>query len=55
MTKNKLDIKHLREKIIKGLELSFQKLLKQKQAHNGTLIFSEKGEIIKIKAVDLEN
>lgn len=55
MTKNKLDIKQLREKIIKGLELSFQKLLKQKQAQNGTFIFSDNGKIKKIKAVDLKN
>ena len=52
---NETDIQKLREQIRKGLELTFQKLLTQKKAHNGVFVLSEKGEIKWIKAVDINN
>ena len=54
MDKN-IDVQKLRDKISKGLDLSFQKLVKLKKAQNGFLILSEKGQIKKIKASDLSN
>lgn len=42
-----------REKIKKGLDLTFQKLLKIKRANNGVFVFSENGVIKKIKATDI--
>ena len=54
MDKN-IDVQKLRDKISKGLDLAFQKLVKQKKAQNGFLILSEKGQIKKIKASDLSN
>ena len=55
MKKNNVDIQKLRDQISKGLELTFQKLIKQKKAQNGVLVLSENGQIIKIKASDLPN
>ena len=47
------DIKDMREKIIKGLELSFKRLIISKQRNDEDLIFSRNGEIVKIKAKEL--
>jgi hypothetical protein len=55
MKKNNIDIQRLRDQISKGLDLAFQKLIKQKKAQNGILVLSEKGQIKKIKASDLNN
>ena len=55
MKKTEEEIANFREKIRKGLELTFQKLLSQKKAKNGMLVLSEKGEIKKIKASDISN
>jgi hypothetical protein len=43
----------LRNKIKKGLDLTFKKLLKSKRQTDGYLVFSEKGKIIKVKARDI--
>ncbi len=55
MKKNELDTERLREQIRKGLELTFQKLLIQKKANNGIFVFSENGQIKKIKASDIKD
>ena len=44
MKKNNTDVQKLKEKISKGLDLTFQKLVKQKKANNGMLVLSEKGQ-----------
>lgn len=43
----------IKERVKKGLELTFQKLLKSKRQSNGTLVLSENGIIKKVKAADL--
>lgn len=53
--KSNIDIQKLRDQISKGLDLTFQKLVKQKKAQNGVLVFSENGQIKKVKASDLNN
>ena len=55
MKKSNTDIQRLREQISKGLDLTFQKLVKQKKAQNGVFVLSEKGQIKKIKASDINN
>jgi hypothetical protein len=50
--KNKKVIE-LREKILKGIELSFEKLIQTKQKSNGELVYSKDGRIVFIKATDL--
>ena len=43
----------LLNKIKKGLDLTFKKLLKSKRQTDGYLVFSENGKIKKIKATDI--
>ena len=45
-TKETLDIK---EKILKGLEEAYKKLIETKKKNRGTIIFSKNNKIIKIK------
>jgi len=53
----KTDLKHeeLIQKIEKGLDLTFKKLLKSKRQSGGTFVFSENGIIKKVKAEDIED
>lgn len=44
----------LRNKIICGLNLTYDKLLEKKQKEDGNFIFSSNGKIVKIKARKLE-
>lgn len=53
MKQHNIDTVKLREKISKGLDLTFQRLLQQKKAQNGTLIFSENGQIKRVKASNI--
>ena len=50
---NDKEIAELREKILKGIALSFEKLVQSKIKTNGELVFSIDGEIVFIKAKDL--
>ena len=43
----------IREKILKGLEISFERLVKEKAKNDEELVFSENGEIVRIKAKDI--
>ena len=47
---NNEKIIELREKILKGLELSFEKLIKPKQNSHGKFVYSKDDRIIFIKA-----
>ena len=48
-------MKIIREKIIEGLKLAYNRLLESKQKEDGELVFSEDGITIKrVKARDLE-
>jgi len=50
---NNEKIKELREKILNGIELAYEKLLKEKQKENGELAFYENDKIIIVKVNDL--
>jgi len=43
----------LREKILKGIELAFEKLIKTKQKNNGEFVYSKDDKIIFIKAKEM--
>jgi hypothetical protein len=43
----------LRAKILKGIELSFLRLIEKKSKENGELIYCHDGHIIRIKAKDI--
>jgi hypothetical protein len=55
MKKTDIDIQNLRELIRKGLDLTFEKLITQKKAQNGTLVLSENGQIKKVSAAEIPN
>lgn len=44
----------LKGKILKGLDLTFKKLLKSKRQVGGTFVFSKDGKIKKVKATDMK-
>ena len=46
-------IEELHNNIVKGIELSFKRLVAQKQKDDEELIFSQNGKIVRIKARDL--
>lgn len=50
---NNEKIIELREKILKGIELSFERLVKSKQNKNGDFVFSKEGKIFFIKASEI--
>ena len=43
----------IRDKILKGLKLSFERLVEKKSKEDGELVFSIDGHIIHVKAKDL--
>ncbi|OFX42420.1 MAG: hypothetical protein A2046_13420 [Bacteroidetes bacterium GWA2_30_7] len=47
-------IKDIREKIFKGLDLAFKRLVEKTAKENGKLVFSENGKIIYIDAKDIK-
>jgi len=47
------DTDSIGEKILKGLQISFEKLVKEKAKNDKDLIFEENGEIVRIKAKDI--
>lgn len=52
---NKEEVKVMRNKIIKGIDLAFERLLIDKAKDDSELVFSRDGKIVKIKARDLLN
>lgn len=52
---NKVKTIELRNKIIKGIDLAYDRLLTAKQKDDSELVFSRNGKIVKIKAKDLLN
>ena len=45
----KQDVQELRRKIIQGMDLSFNRLLTDKQKTNGDLAISRDGKVVKVK------
>lgn len=55
MKNTQMDNTEIREKIKKGLDLTFKKLLKSKRLADGYFVFSENGKIKKIRASDIKD
>ena len=51
--KTTVDTEILTEKILKGIQISFEKLVKEKAKNDEELIFEENGKIVRIKAKDI--
>ena len=54
MNKAKLDTTDLRSKILKGIDLAIEKLIRKEQQEDGELIFSKNGQVVVVKAKELE-
>lgn len=50
---NKEEAKIIQDKIVKGVDLAYQRLLIEKQKDDSELVFSRNGKIVKVKARDL--
>lgn len=48
------EINSLRSSILKGIEISFDKLLKTTQKENGELVVSKNGKVVRVKARNLK-
>ena len=53
MNKDKLNTTDLRSKILKGIDLAVERLIRKKQKEDGELVFSQNGQIVVVKAKDL--
>lgn len=53
MKNNILENSDIKERVKKGLDMTFEKLLKTKSQTNGILVLSQNGIIKKVKASDL--
>jgi hypothetical protein len=51
---NKEKVKELRDKIIKGMDLTYERLLTAKLKDGSDLVVSRNGKIVRIKAKDLD-
>ena len=43
---------NIREKILKGLDMTYDKLIKSKKERNLDFVISDKGKVIKLRAKD---
>jgi len=53
MKNDNIKTESFKDLFAKGMELTFEKLLKQKKATNGTFVFYENGKVEKVKASDI--
>ena len=53
MKNNILENSEIKERVKKGLDMTFEKLLKTKSQTNGIFVLSQNGIIKKVKASDL--
>lgn len=54
MNKDKINTTDLRSKILKGIDLAVERLIRKKQKEDGELVFSQNGQVVVVKAKDLE-
>ncbi|MFH1004282.1 MAG: hypothetical protein V1781_02115 [Bacteroidota bacterium] len=52
MSKEKINTKELRDRILKGIEIAIKKLIAKEQKEGGELIISKDGKIIRVNAKD---
>lgn len=51
---SEIEVQQLEEKILRGIELAYQRLVEQKKREDGELVFSQEGKIVVVKARDLD-
>lgn len=50
---SELETRELRDSILMGLHITFQKLLQQKKKENSVFAFADKGEVVNVKAAEI--
>jgi hypothetical protein len=50
---SELETRELRESILEGLTLSFQRLVSEKKKNNSELAFADKSGVVKVRAVEI--
>lgn len=50
---SELETRELRENILNGLNLTFQKLVTEKKRDNSELAFADQDKVVKVKAVEI--
>lgn len=50
---SELETRELRDNIIHGLNIAFQRLIQEKKKTNSELVFANKGKMVKIKATEI--
>lgn len=53
MNKEKSNTSEIRERILKGMDLAVEKLIRKKQNEDGELVFSRDGKVFIVKAREL--
>jgi len=53
MNKDKLNTADIRSKILKGIDLAVERLIRKKQKEGGELVFLQNGQVVVVKAKDL--
>lgn len=48
------ELKEFEENVVKGVNIAFQRLVKEKKKEDGELVFSRNGQLFRVKAADLE-
>ena len=51
---NETEIKVMRSKILQGIEISYNKLLSERQKEDGELVMYKNGKVMNVKARDLK-
>ena len=51
---NEQQVREFEENIVKGANLTFQRLVSQKKKEDGELVFSRNGHVFRVKAADLD-
>ena len=52
---SKEETTQLREKILRGVQLAIEKLIKERQLTDDCLVIAENGKVMKIKAREINN
>lgn len=50
---SELETRELRETILQGLNITFERLVQEKKQDNSELAFARKGQIVRIKADEI--
>lgn len=50
---SELETRELRDNIVSGLGVAFQKLLQEKKKNGSDFVFADKGKLIKVKAEEM--